>query len=168
MKEQKERCAGSLSVRRIKRQYVWAKSGGPAGTAERSYTPLRKPTRSSKRNSSLQPITYILESMAVEVARTTCRPASTVIRTRVHGVSKNFGSGCEPEHLHSTIKYWSAGRSTTERSFSISSLPGFANSRTTEVWPAPSIPRWSSCRDELRFGFAALPDTSAKSGTGVS
>ena len=29
MKEQKEqRCASSLSVRRIKRQYVWAKSGG--------------------------------------------------------------------------------------------------------------------------------------------
>lgn len=29
MKEQKEQgCAGSLSVRRIKRQYVWAKSGG--------------------------------------------------------------------------------------------------------------------------------------------
>ena len=69
--------------------------------------------------------------MAVEVARTKCRRASTAIRTRVHRVSKNFGSGCEPEYLtiasHSTIKYWAAGRSTTEGSFSISSLPRFAN-----------------------------------------
>jgi DNA invertase Pin-like site-specific DNA recombinase len=42
-----------------------------------------------------------------------------------------------------------------------------AHSRTTEVWLAPSVPRWSRCRDELRFGFAS-PDTSAKSGTRIS
>jgi hypothetical protein len=102
-----------------------------AGTAECNYTPVRKPTPRSKRSSSLQPTTYILESMAVEVARTKCRRASTAIRTRVHGVSKNFGSGCEPEYLtiasHSAIKRWGAGRCAMEVSFSISSLPGFAN-----------------------------------------
>ena len=119
---QSDESSGNTSGRRV---------AASAGTAERSYIPVRKPTPRSKRSSSLQPITYILESMAVEVARTKCRRASTAIRTRVHGVSKNFGSGCEPEYAtiasHLAIKYWGAGRSTTERSFSISSWPRFAN-----------------------------------------
>ena len=131
-----------------------------AGTAERNYTPVPKPTPRSKRSSSLQPTIYILESMTVEVARTKCRRASTAIRTRVHGVSKNFGSGCEPEYLtiasHSTIKYWAAGRSTTEGSFSISSLPRFANKVSRSAMAIePNANR--KTRDALRGSPAAHP-----------
>jgi hypothetical protein len=133
-----------------------------AGTAECNYTPVRKPTPRSKRSSSLQPTTYILESMAVEVARTKCRRASTAIRTRVHGVSKNFGSGCEPEYLtiasHSAIKYWGAGRSTTEVSFSISSLPRFANRVSGSAMAIESVTNANrKTRDALRGSPAAHP-----------
>ena len=55
-----------------------------------------------------------LKSMAGEVARTKCPRASAAIRTRVHEVSKNFGSGCGHEYLtrtpHSAIKYCGAGK----------------------------------------------------------
>ena len=131
-----------------------------AGTAERNYTPVRKPTPRSKKSSSLQPTTYILESMAVEVARTKCRRASTAICTRVHGVSKNFGSGCEPEYLttasHSAIKYWGAGRSTTEASFSISSLPRFATGSVARRSSPSRMPNRKT-RDALRGSPTAHP-----------
>ena len=93
-----------------------------------------------------------------------CRRASIAIRTRVHGVSKNFGSGCEPEYLtiasHSAIKYWGkywgAGRSTTKVSFSISSLPRFANKVSRSAMAIePNANR--KTRDALRGSPAAHP-----------
>jgi hypothetical protein len=53
----------------------------------------RKPTPRSKSGSSLPPTTSILERMAAGVAQTKCLRASTVIRTRAHGRSNNFGNG---------------------------------------------------------------------------
>src|SRR5713226_3396353 len=64
-----------------------------AGTAERDYIIERKPTPRSKSGSSLRPTTSILERMAAGAAQTKCLHASTVIRTRAHGRSNNFGNG---------------------------------------------------------------------------
>jgi hypothetical protein len=131
MKEQKKAAQVPLSVKRIKRQYVWAKSSGLCWyCGAQLYSHAEADT--AVKNEFIFTADHVHPRKYGGRGRANKVPACKYCNsTRVHGVSKNFGSGCEPDYLtiasHSAIKYWGAGRSTTEVSFSISSLSRFAN-----------------------------------------